>query len=92
MQNQVPNEFASLASDIEVEFVLATSDPSGNPTQGLLENHLQRTSWGTNDDMKKTSQGGVAPWDASRYLNMWVCNYWGRNFGICSISWWKFSN
>jgi len=51
--NQVPNEFSSVASDIEVEFVMATTDPNGNPTSGITRKSTSRTSWGTNDDMKK---------------------------------------
>jgi len=83
--NQVPSEFSSVASDIEIEFVMASTDPNGNPTTGITRKSTSRTSWGTNDDMKKTSQGGVAPWDASRYLNMWVCNIGGGILGYAQF-------
>lgn len=81
----VPNEFASVASDIEVEFVLASTDPNGNPSSGITRKSSTRTSWGTNDAMKSPSQGGVAPWDASRYLNMWVCNIGGGILGYAQF-------
>ncbi len=83
--NLVPSEFASVAADIEVEFVMATTDPSGNATSGITRKSSSRTEWGTNDDMKKTSQGGVAAWDASKYLNMWVCNIGGGILGYAQF-------
>lgn len=83
--NQVPTEFASVASDIEVEFVMATTDPNGNPTSGITRKSSSKTSWGTNDAMKDPAQGGVAPWDASRYLNMWVCNIGGGILGYAQF-------
>ncbi|MCP4440958.1 MAG: T9SS type A sorting domain-containing protein [Aureispira sp.] len=61
-------------ADIGIEFVLANRDPNGNVTTGITRKQVSRASWGTNDDMKKTSQGGVAAWPSSSYLNMWICN------------------
>lgn len=83
--SQAPSEFAPLASDIELEFVLADTDPNGNPTSGITRKSSNRSSWGTNDAMKSPSQGGVAPWDASRYLNMWVCNIGGGILGYAQF-------
>lgn len=62
----------SQAADTEIQFCMATVDPNGNATTGITRKSVTRTDWGTNDDMKKTSQGGVNPWDSSEYLNMWV--------------------
>lgn len=64
----------SQASDTQIEFALATVDPNGNTTTGITRKSSSVTEWGTNDAMKRSSQGGVDPWDASSYLNMWVCN------------------
>eukprot|EP01090_Pellita_catalonica_P007303 TRINITY_DN178_c0_g2_i1.p1 TRINITY_DN178_c0_g2~~TRINITY_DN178_c0_g2_i1.p1 ORF type:complete len:899 (+),score=171.25 TRINITY_DN178_c0_g2_i1:5299-7995(+) len=75
----------SQAADTEIEFYLAQVDPNGNPTNGITRKSSTRTSWGTNDAMKKSSQGGVDPWDTSEYLNMWVCNIGGGILGYAQF-------
>lgn len=62
----------SQAADTEIEFCMATIDPNGNATTGITRKSTTRVDWGTSDDMKKASQGGVDPWDTSQYLNMWI--------------------
>lgn len=64
----------SQAIDTKIEFCMAKVDPYGNPTNGVTRKSSTRADWGTNDDMKKTSKGGVNPWNSKEYLNMWVCN------------------
>ncbi|MDA7558748.1 DUF5011 domain-containing protein [Flavobacteriaceae bacterium] len=75
----------SQAADTEIEFCLASVDMNGNSTNGITRKSSTRTSWGTNDDMKSTSQGGVDPWDTSQYLNMWVCNIGGGILGYAQF-------
>ena len=75
----------SQATDSQIEFKLATIDANGNPTTGITRKSSNKTSWGTNDAMKKSSQGGVNPWDASEYLNMWVCNIGGGILGYAQF-------
>lgn len=75
----------SQAADTEIQFCLANVDPNGNATNGITRKSSSRTSWGTNDAMKKSSQGGVDPWDASQYLNMWVCNIGGGILGYAQF-------
>ncbi|WP_037348875.1 GEVED domain-containing protein [Sediminibacter sp. Hel_I_10] len=62
----------SQAADSEIEFCLVTVDPNGNATTGVTRKSTTRQNWGTSDDMKRTSTGGVNPWDTSQYLNMWI--------------------
>ncbi len=69
----VPSEFT--ASDFEIEFTL---------TQ-ITRKSSSRTSWGTNDDMKKSSQGGVDPITPDTHLNMWVCNIGGGILGYAQF-------
>ena len=52
------------ASDIKIRFELA----------GVTRKATALTSWGTNDAMKKSSQGGIDPTSPSTTLNMWSCN------------------
>ena len=62
----------SQAADSEIQFCMATVDPNGNATTGITRKSTTRQDWGTTDDMKKASQGGVNPWNTSEYLNMWI--------------------
>ncbi|MDO6595949.1 DUF5011 domain-containing protein [Oceanihabitans sp. 2_MG-2023] len=72
--NSDANNTWSQAADTQIEFCMAATDPNGNATNGITRKSSSTTAWGTNDAMKKSSQGGVDPWDTSQYLNMWVCN------------------
>ncbi|WP_054852229.1 immunoglobulin-like domain-containing protein [Olleya sp. ITB9] len=62
----------SQAADTEIQFCLSTVDPNGNATTGITRKQVTRQDWGTSDDMKRSSTGGVNPWDTSEYLNMWI--------------------
>ena len=64
----------SQAADTQIEFCLATQDPQGNPSNGILRVPTSVTQFGTNDNMKFSSQGGSDAWPASEYLNFWVCD------------------
>ncbi|WP_299332602.1 T9SS type A sorting domain-containing protein [uncultured Psychroserpens sp.] len=75
----------SQAADMEIEFCLASVDENGNATTGITRKSTTRTSWGTNDAMKSSAQGGVDPWDTSQYLNMWVCNIGGGILGYAQF-------
>lgn len=75
----------SQAADTQIQFCMATVDPNGNSTNGITRKSSSTTSWGTNDAMKKSSQGGVDPWDTSQYLNMWVCNIGGGILGYAQF-------
>jgi hypothetical protein len=73
LSNTLP-DFIDRVGDMEIEFCLATVDPQGLPTTGITRKQTDKSSWGTNDAIKKPGQGGVAPWPVNRYLNMWVGN------------------
>jgi hypothetical protein len=73
------------AADTQIEFCLATIDESGNATDGITRKSSTRTSWGTNDAMKSSAQGGVDAWDTSKYFNMWVCNIGGGILGYAQF-------
>ena len=75
----------SQAADVQIEFCLATIDESGNATNGITRKSSTRTSWGTNDAMKSSAQGGTDAWDTSKYLNMWVCNIGGGILGYAQF-------
>ena len=69
--------FDSIAADVEIEFCLATLDPSGNATTGIQRIQTNETGFdifSSMDDMKYTSTGGADVWPTDKYLNIWVCN------------------
>ncbi|SEC81426.1 Por secretion system C-terminal sorting domain-containing protein [Tenacibaculum sp. MAR_2009_124] len=66
------------AGDMEIEFYLTEVDPDGNTSSGITRTFSSKAKW-TWDDMqnhrmKKSSQGGVDPWDATEFLNIWICD------------------
>ncbi|MBL6447986.1 fibronectin type III domain-containing protein [Fulvivirga sp. 29W222] len=69
----VPAEFT--ATDMQIEFSLSQ----------ITRKSSTRTSWGTNDDMKKSSQGGVDPIDPAHNMNMWICNIGGGILGYAQF-------
>ena len=75
----------SQAADTEIEFCLASFDPDGAPTNGILRVPTSVSSFGSNDAMKFTAQGGSDAWPASDYLNFWVCNLGGGLLGYAQF-------
>lgn len=73
------------AADPNIEFCLATVDPSGNATTGITRTSSTVASFSTNDAMKYTSSGGKDAWDRSKYLNLWVCTLSGGILGYAQF-------
>ena len=62
---KVPSTFLSLkAFDTKIRFVL----------DAVVRKSTTKTSWSTNDAMKKSSQGGIDPTSPTTKLNMWACS------------------
>ncbi|MEX2234441.1 MAG: choice-of-anchor J domain-containing protein [Cyclobacteriaceae bacterium] len=77
-----PPEFASVAGNLDVEFVLAKRDPDGLATNGIIRVNGGRSSWTMNDNyaLKSTSY-----WPAEQYMNIWVCNLTGVHVGYAQF-------
>jgi hypothetical protein len=69
-----PYLFTSVIGDVGVTFVLSS----------IVRKQTNKKSWGTNDAMKKSSQGGIDPTDPAHNLNMWSCNL-GRYLGYAQF-------
>ncbi len=80
-----PVMFQDVASDTQIEFCLATTDPDGNPTDGITRTETTVTSFTQNNAMKYTSQGGHDAWPSDQYLNIWVCNLGGGLLGYAQF-------
>jgi hypothetical protein len=69
-----------LAVDVEINFVLATIDPSGNPSTGIVRHQIVTPSgsgsWDTRAEVE-TMKGNTS-WNPAQYLNMWTCRFGGQ--------------
>ena len=83
--SSVPAPFAPLAGDARIEFKLATTDPNGDPTDGVTRTQTNKSSFSSNDDVKFTSQGGQDAWPRDDYLNIWVCKLGGGLLGYAQF-------
>jgi Pregnancy-associated plasma protein-A len=70
----VPAAWKSLVVDANIEFALATKDPSGAKSTGITRTKTAVKEWGADDAMKAAKKGGADAWPNTRYLNLWVCS------------------
>ncbi len=86
--DNVPDEFRQFIADAEVEFCLATLDPSGRGTTGITRTQTpiecigSQLGEGNKNILHYASLGGVDSWDPTQYLNIWVastCGILGRS-------------
>ncbi len=83
--SNTPSDFIGVAADVQIEFCLASVDPSGNSTTGITRTSTNVSAFGTNDAMKFSSQGGKDAWPTSSYLNIWVCDISGGILGYAQF-------
>lgn len=69
-----PFRFKGIAADVQIEFALATADPDGRPTTGIIRKKTNVPHWTTDDKVKRSLEGGDDAWDRNTYLNIWVAN------------------
>lgn len=63
---------ASYGTDMNIEFALATVDPNGNPSNGIIRKKGDKTIYDplSNDDQLALSN--TSYWPSNQYLNIWV--------------------
>jgi hypothetical protein len=81
----IPAAFRELAADSRIEFRLATIDPSGLSTNGIIRKSTHVTAFIADDKIKSTLLGGDDPWNRDQYLNLWVGNLSGGVMGYASL-------
>jgi hypothetical protein len=69
--NSVPALFAGVKANVGISFVL----------EKINRKSTTKTSWGTNDAMKKTASGGLAPTSPTTKQNLWACTIGGGILG-----------
>ena len=68
--------FVGVVANAGIQFCLATIDPNGNPTTGIVRTNTTETWFDPDNetnDMKYNPQGDPA-WDPDSYLNIWICD------------------
>ncbi len=82
-----PAGFLPIVGPTNIRFHLATTSPTGATTTGIVRTSTASSSNFTvsNNNVKKTSFGGVAPWDPANYLNIWVCEISGSVLGYAQF-------
>ena len=63
-KSKIPSEFQPVDGTVGIRFTL----------DRIIRKSTTKTSFGTNDAVKKSSKGGDNAIDATTYLNMWTCN------------------
>ena len=71
----VPALFAGVKANVEISFVL----------EKINRKSTTKTSWGTNDAMKKTASGGLDPTSPTTKLNLWSCKIGGGILGYAQF-------
>jgi type II secretory pathway predicted ATPase ExeA len=70
----VPSQFRSLVADAKIEFALATTDPQGQPTNGITRTHSPYPVFTPSMDDDRMASRVKPGWPSDHYLNIWVCN------------------
>jgi len=76
-----PEPFKGVAADPRISFCLAKVDPNGNYTTGIIHKYTTQSLFLADDEMKFSSSAGDDGWNPQKYLNIWVCNLFGRTLG-----------
>jgi hypothetical protein len=61
-----------VGADMEIEFYLATSDPNGNPTNGITRHYSDRTDYDALSYSDADALAAISSWPTDKYLNIWV--------------------
>jgi hypothetical protein len=83
--SNTPSVWQGIASNTNVQFCLAQRSPTGAATTGIERRSTTTTSFTTNDNVKRTANGGMDAWPASSYLNIWSCNLSGGVLGYAQF-------
>ena len=83
---KVPAAFQSLVADCEIQFCLAKRTPTGAPTTGIERKATTKRSFSySTNGVKSVASGGLAAWDATQYLNLWVCTLSNSTLGYAQF-------
>lgn len=81
-----PDEFKHLVADVGIQFQLATKDPNGNFTTGIIRTESTLIAADGYEDIGVveerllyfSNKGGQDAWPNNKYLNIWIADYSNR--------------
>jgi hypothetical protein len=73
--NTIPALFTSVAANVDITFELVT----------INRKITKKRSWGTTNEVKNTSSGGISPTSPTTTLNFWVCTIGGGILGYAQF-------
>ncbi len=95
---KTPDEFKGVIASMGIKFKLASVDPEGNPTTGIIRTSGNVTGFDGKDNLPTgeirpieerklffSNQGGQDIWDRDKYLNIWVADLNNR-FDVLALA------
>lgn len=80
-----PAVWQPITADMQIQFCLATKDPSGAATTGIVHKQTSITDFSSSGNPKYSAQGGDDAWDFNKYLNVWVADIGNGLFGYANF-------
>ena len=79
------SDFLSVASKLNIEFVLARQTVNGDPTTGIVREQGPKTSYNPLSIADRELLSSVSQWDPNLYLNIWVTNLQSPYIGLAQF-------
>lgn len=83
--SSTPSVWQGISANTNIQFCMAQRDPNGNATNGIVRKSTTVTSFSSNDNVKRSANGGSDAWPRDQYLNIWVCNLGGGLLGYAQF-------
>lgn len=77
--------FAQHAGLPLIRFCLASTDPNGQPTGGVIYPTATARVWSIGDSLCHSEFGGSAPWHTMRYCNIWIARLTDNYAGYAQL-------
>ncbi len=87
--HNIPDEFLPYIGNPNIRFCLASEDPAGKPTKGIVrvKTRVPHVASPYVDFIFFTAKGGSNAWDTEKYLNVWVASTGSIVTGYASLPW-----
>jgi len=83
--------FDAISVDSEIEFRLATIDPTGNCTSGVIRHQVPNPYFNNENNLIESYKNQFA-WDVDKYFNIYVLGSIGCTDGSCTLGYARFPN
>jgi hypothetical protein len=67
-----PATWQGLVANCEIKFCLASKDPNGNYTSGIVRKYTDSTNFVLKQTPRHNTTGGSDAWPTDKYINIWV--------------------